>query len=263
MSSVEIRNVKVTRYVTPLREGGSLPAIAEADDGFKYVVKFRGAGHGVKALIAELLGGEIARKLGFKVPEIVFAELDEAFGRTEGDEEIQDLLRESHGLNIGIHFLSGAINFDPVAVKVDDELASKIVWLDAFITNIDRTFRNTNMLLWHKEVWLIDNGAAFYFHHSWNNWEQQAKTPFVYIKDHVLLPQAGMLNEVDGSFREILTDEILREIVDLIPETWLLWEQSEETPEQIREIYFRFLTTRLANSGIFINEAKNARNAVV
>ncbi|MGS2762224.1 HipA family kinase [Sinomicrobium sp. M5D2P9] len=263
MSSVEIRNVKVTRYVTPLREGGSLPAIAEADDGFKYVVKFRGAGHGVKALIAEFLGGEIARKLGFKVPEIVFAELDEAFGRTEGDEEIQDLLRESQGLNIGIHFLSGAINFDPVAVKVDDELASKIVWLDAFITNIDRTFRNTNMLLWHKEVWLIDNGAAFYFHHSWNNWEQQAKTPFTYIKDHVLLPQAEMLDEVNGEFREILTDEVLKEIVDLIPETWLLWEQSEETPEQIREIYFRFLTTRLTNSEIFINEAKNARNAVV
>lgn len=263
MAAPEIRQVKVTRYITPLREGGSLPAIAEADDGFKYVIKFRGAGHGVKALIAELLGGEIARALGLKVPEIVYAELDEAFGRTEGDEEIQDLLRESRGLNIGLHFLSGAINFDPVAVQVDRELASKIVWLDAFITNIDRTFRNTNMLFWHKELWIIDNGASFYFHHSWNQWEKQARTPFPYIKDHVLLPQADMLDETDRQFRSILTDEVLRAITGLIPDTWLQWEQTEESPEQIREVYFSFLKTRLANSGIFINEAKNARNGTV
>ncbi|MBC9795011.1 HipA family kinase [Sinomicrobium weinanense] len=263
MTPLEIRKVTVTRYITPLREGGSLPAVADADDGFKYVVKFKGAGHGVKALIAELLGGAIAKKLGLKIPELVYAELDEAFGRTEGDEEIQDLLRASQGLNLGMHFLSGAINFDPVAVDVNEELASEIVWLDAYITNIDRTFRNTNMLYWNKEVWLIDNGASFYFHHSWNNWEKQAKTPFSYIKDHVLLPQADMLDEADRSFREILTDEVLKEIVSLIPDEWLNWEQVNETPDQLRQVYFNFLTTRLANSEIFLNEAKHARETVV
>jgi len=165
--SPEIRTVNVTRYVTPLREGGSLPAIAEADDDFMYVVKFRGAGQGEKALIAELLAGEIARMLGLKVPEIVFANLDPAFGRTEPDEEIQDLLKASAGLNLALHYLSGAITFDPVINKIDEELASKIVWFDCFVTNVDRTVRNTNMLMWHRELWLIDHGASLYYHHSW------------------------------------------------------------------------------------------------
>src|ERR1700729_1682929 len=164
----ELRTVNVTRYVTPLREGGSLPAIAEADDGFLYVLKFRGAGQGVKALIAELIGGEIARALGFKIPEIVFANLDVAFGRTEPDEEIQDLLKASVGLNIGLHYLSGSISFDPVVNRVDPLTASQIVWLDCLLTNVDRTARNTNMLMWNKELWLIDHGAALYFHHSWD-----------------------------------------------------------------------------------------------
>src|ERR1700689_2361316 len=163
MNDNEIRTVNVTRYVMPLREGGSLPAIAEADDGFLYVIKFRGAGQGPKALIAELIGGEIARAAGLKVPEIVFANLDEAFGRTEPDEEIQDLLKASVGLNLALHYLSGAITFDPVANIIDSLLASKIVWLDCLLTNVDRTARNTNMLLWHKELWLIDHGASLYF----------------------------------------------------------------------------------------------------
>lgn len=182
---IELRTVNLTRYITPLREGGSLPALAEADDEFKYVVKFRGAGHGTKALISELIGGEVARVLGFRVPELVFLNLDEAFGRTEGDEEIQDLLQGSRGLNLGLHFLSGALTFDPVATKVDPDLASRIVWLDAYLTNIDRTFRNTNMLMWHKELWLIDQGASLYFHHSWENWKKHAVSPFAYIKNHV------------------------------------------------------------------------------
>ncbi|MEH6681714.1 MAG: HipA family kinase [Sediminicola sp.] len=260
---MDIRPVTVTRYIAPLREGGSLPAIAEADDGFNYVVKFRGAGHGVKALIAEFLGGEIARLLGLKVPEIVFAELDEAFGRTEGDEEIQDLLKGSQGLNIGLHFLSGAVNYDPVVTQVDAETASKIVWLDAFITNIDRSFRNTNMLLWHKELWLIDHGASFYFHHSWTNWEKLATTPFSLIKDHVLLPNASALDMVDTRFRSLLEKDGLREIVDSIPDQWLQWEGSSENSQQIKEVYFKFLKLRLANSEIFVKQAQDARKIFI
>lgn len=260
---IEIRTVAVTRYITPLREGGSLPAVADADDGFKYVLKFKGAGHGVKALISELLGGEIARVLGLRVPELVFAELDEAFGRTEADEEIQDLLRGSEGLNLGLHFLSGAINFDPVVTAVESYMASQIVWLDAFITNIDRTFRNTNMLIWHKELWLIDHGAAFFFHHSWDNWEKHAQSPFVYVKDHVLLPKASQLAEANADALERLTEAKLREIVSLIPDVWLHWDDVEETPEQIREVYAQFLVTRLAHADIFTKEAQDARKSVV
>lgn len=263
ITNLNLRTVNVTRYITPLREGGSLPALAEADDDFKYVLKFKGAGHGVKALIAELLGGEIARILKLAIPELVFANLDEAFGRTEADEEIQDLLQGSQGLNLALHFLSGAINFDPVVTVVDTRMASQIVWLDAYITNVDRTFRNTNMLLWHKELWLIDHGASFYFHHSWTNWEQHAKSPFKLIKDHVLLPQASMIKEADELFKSILTPATLRAIVQLIPLEWLQWQDTEESPEAIREVYYQFLATRLNHSEIFINEAQNAREALI
>jgi hypothetical protein len=262
-NQLQLRTVNVTRYITPLREGGSLPALAEADDDFKYVLKFKGAGHGVKALIAELLGGEIARALGLKMPELVFANLDMAFGRTEGDEEIQDLLQGSQGLNLALHFLSGALTFDPVVTTVDSKLASQIVWLDAFITNVDRTYKNTNMLIWNKELWLIDNGAAFYFHHSWSKWEAHAISPFALIKDHVLLKQATELEEVNGEFTELLSDEKLREIVNLIPDIWLHWEDSDETPDEIRNIYFNFLQTRKSNSAIFIKEAQDARQKLI
>src|ERR1700712_157309 len=193
----QLRTVNVIRYVTPLREGGSLPAIAEADDEFLYVLKFRGAGQGVKALIAELIGGEIARALGFKVPEIVFANLDEAFGRTEPDEEIQDLLKASVGLNLALHYLSGAITFDPTVTKPGPLLSSQIVWLDCLLMNVDRTARNTNMLIWHKELWLIDHGASLYFHHNWTTWAQKAQLPFAQIKDHVLLQSATELDKAD------------------------------------------------------------------
>lgn len=259
----ELRTVTVTRYIAPLREGGSLPALAEADDDFKYVLKFRGAGHGVKALIAELLGGEIARALGFKVPELVFAELHEAFGRTEADEEIQDLLQGSQGLNLALHFLSGAINFDPVVTSVGSELASRIVWLDAFITNVDRTFRNTNMLMWKKELWLIDHGAALYFHHSWINREKHAKSPFSLIKDHVLLPKASELKAANNYAKDLLTQEKLQAITELIPKEWLDWEGSDQGPEEIRKSYYHFLVDRLAHSEIFIKEAQDARKTLV
>ena len=259
----ELRTVNVTRYITPLREGGSLPALAEADDGFRYVLKFRGTGHGPKALISELIGGEVARALGLRVPELVFAELDEAFGRTEGDEEIQDLLKASQGLNLALHFLAGAITFDPAVTTVEPELASQIVWLDAFLTNIDRTVKNTNMLLWRKELWLIDHGSCLYFQHSWDHWEKHAKGPFPLIKDHVLLPQASMLPEVDAEFKQRLTPALLTSIVDLVPDTWLQWEGMDQGPAELRAIYLEFLLVRLAHSPVFINEAQHAREALV
>lgn len=259
----KLREQEVVRYMQPLREGGSLPALVEADDTYKYVLKFKGAGHGVKALIAELIGGKIALALGLPIPELVFLDLDEAFGRTEADEEIQDLLRGSHGRNLGLHFLSQALTFDPAVTEVEALLASKIVWLDAFITNVDRTGKNTNMLLWKKELWLIDHGACLYFHHSFTNWEKAAVTPFALIKDHVLLKQAAKLDDIDRFFREILNDTILKNIVTLIPEEWLQWEDSDHSSDEIREIYFKFLSTRLSNSEIFLNEAKNAREKLI
>lgn len=259
----ELRTVHVTRYVTPLREGGSLPAIAEADDGFLYVLKFRGAGQGLKALIAELIGGEIARALGLRVPEIVFANLDEAFGRTEPDEEIQDLLKASVGLNLALHYLSGAISYDPSVEKLDPLLASQIVWLDALLVNMDRTARNTNMLWWNKELWLIDHGAALYFHHSWQNREEQALRPFPLIKDHVLLPQASRLEEVDADFRHKLTGETIRGIVSLIPDEWLTDEGNFSSKQENRQAYIEFLETRVKNSSIFVKQAQDARQAII
>lgn len=247
----------------PLREGGSLPALVEADDGFKYIVKFRGAGHGTRALISELVGGEVARMLGFRVPELVFLNLDEAFGRTEGDEEVRDLLKASHGLNLGLHFLSGALTYDPVLTKTEPELASKIVWMDSYLTNVDRTFRNTNMLVWHKELWLIDHGASLFFHYSWQNWEKHATGAFPQIKDHVLLPGASMLDEVDVQFRPLFTEEKIREIIDLLPDDWLHWEDGPGDPEKIREVYVRFLSERINHSETFITEAKNARKMLI
>lgn len=258
-----IRTVTIMRYMQPLREGGSLPALAEADDGFKYVVKFKGGGHGVKTLIAELIGGEIARALGLKVPELVFAELDEGFGRTEGDEEIQDLLMASKGLNIGLHFLSGAFTYDPVVTKPDPLLASKIVWLDSFITNVDRSVQNTNMLTWNKELWLIDHGSCLYFHYRWDGWEAKATGPFQDIKDHVLLPQAAQLEAVDQVCRELMNDKKIREIVQMIPDEWLTWEKRDETPDQLRNIYFSFLSRRLNYSNQFIKEAQDAAKTLV
>jgi hypothetical protein len=257
----EIRHVHVTRYITPLREGGSLPAIAEADDHFLYVIKFRGAGQGAKSLIAELIGGEIARALGLRVPEIVFAHLDSAFGRTEPDEEIQDLLKASVGLNLGLHYLSGAISFDPIVTKVDAGLASSIVWLDCFLTNVDRTSNNTNMLIWNKELWLIDHGASLYFHYSPENWELKAESPFLQVKNHVLLPYASKLEETDAKYQSVLTTDKLKYITDAIPDEWL---SAEGQPAaEARDMYLRFLQIRLAASKIFIKEAENARAALV
>lgn len=258
----EIRNVKVTRYVTPLREGGSLPAIVEADDEYLYVLKFRGAGQGRKALIAELIGGEIARSLGFKVPELVFADLDSSFGRIEGDEEIQDLLKASVGLNLGVHYLSGALTFDPLAFHVDSATASGIVWLDALLMNVDRTCRNTNMLVWHKELWLIDHGAALYFHHTWNDW-QNPKRIFPKVKDHVLLKKATELNKIDSDFKKVLSTDVVESIVASIPEVWLEEEGTFSSVSEHRNAYAHFLKSRVQHSEFFIKEAEDARTSLI
>lgn len=258
-----LRTVNVLRYMLPLREGGSLPALAEADDGFKYVLKFKGAGQREKMLIAEYLGGEIARLAGLKVPELVFANLDEAFGRTEGDEEIQDLLKGSRGLNLALHFLSGAINYDPVVMPADELLASKIVWLDAFITNVDRTYRNTNMLIWNRELWLIDHGAAFLFHHSWSGWEKAAESPFAMVKDHVLLPFAAKMDEADAYMKEHITPEAIAEIVAGLPDEWLDATGEPEDAAGQRKIYTDFLTARLTHAANFVKQAQDARQALI
>lgn len=254
----DLRHATLTRYVEPLREGGSLPAIGEADDDFLYAVKFRGAGHGAKALIAELIGGEIARTAGLRVPELVLLDVDETFGQTEGDEEIQDLLKASRGLNIGLHFLSGALTWDVAVNHADPREASKIVWLDAFLTNVDRTVRNTNMLLWKRELWLIDHGASLYFHHSWDGWERTALTPFPYIKDHALLRDASMIAEVDEEMRRLITPEVIDRIVDTVPDEWL-----GENPAEKRDVYRNFLKLRLENSNIFTDHAISARKTLV
>ena len=260
-NALELRTVAVTRYVTPLREGGSLPALVEADDNFLYVLKFRGAGQGIKALIAELIVGELARTLGLRVPELVFCELDECFGRTEPDEEIQDLLRASTGRNLALHYLSGAITFDALVTTIEPRLASQIVWLDALTLNVDRTARNTNLLMWHKELWLIDHGAALYVHHAGPGWAAPRPRAFPQIKDHVLLPQASELVVVNAESQALLTPERLRAIVALVPDEWLA---ADEAPaQQQREAYVRFLEARLAASETFVQEAQDARHALI
>jgi len=255
-----IRTVNVTRYVTPLREGGSLPAIVEADDDGMYVLKFRGAGQGVKALIAELVSGEIARTLGLRVPEIVLANLDVLLSQSEPDPEIQDLLKASAGLNLGLDYLPGSITFDPLVEKIDAKTASQIVWLDCFVTNVDRTPRNTNLLMWHKQLWLIDHGASLYFQHAWQNWDEASRRPFAQVKDHVLLPLASELQKTDVEFRKVLTPERVATIVALIPDAWLA---DDGSVEEKRKVYRDFLNTRLSVSQNFVEEAELVRQTII
>lgn len=260
---MELRTQTLTRYITPLREGGSLPALAEADDGFRYAVKLRGGGHGAKSLISELVGGLVAKAFKFKVPETVLLKLSPLFGITEPDQEVQELLRKSEGLNVGLHFLDKASTFDPSVNSIDDLTASKIVWMDAFLTNVDRTRLNPNMMNWNGEIWLIDHGASLYFHHSWRDVEEALLDPFPYIKTHVLLPRASRLEEADHLMRQAITPRTLNKIVDLIPEEWLIEEGSEITPAQRRDVYRRFLTGRLAASGIFTRRAIEERERML
>jgi hypothetical protein len=257
MEKPDIRTVDVVRYVEPLREGGSLPAIVEADDEFLYVMKFRGAGQGKKALIAELIGGELARAMGLKVPELVFMNLDDSFGRTEPDEEIQDLLKFSVGLNLGLHYLSGSITYDPIVSVADPMTASKVVLLDSMITNIDRTHRNTNLLNWNRELWLIDHGASLYFHHAWKGWEAHAQRSFPAIRDHVLLAKATALKTAAAAIKTAISPATIAGIVDIIPADWL------DEEEEKRQVYSDYLTIRLSNIDTLTKEAENAREASI
>jgi hypothetical protein len=253
-----VRTVAATRYVTPLREGGSLPAIIEADDDGMYVLKFRGAGHGAKALIAELVAGEIARAAGLPVPEIVFVELDPDLARTEPDPEIQDLIRASGGLNLALDYLPGSIMFDPVAEKPDPGFAALVVWFDAFVTNIDRTPRNTNLLVWHRRTWLIDHGSALYFHHTWDDYLGRSRDPFPMIRDHVLLPAASRLDEADAALGKRITNDELRRVVSLIPDAWLEGGPFVGATEH-REAYMKYLARRFEPPRAFVEEAIRAR----
>lgn len=255
-----LRTVTATRYVTPLREGGSLPAIVEADDDGLYVLKFRGAGQGPKALIAELVGGEIARAAGLPVPEIVFVELDPELARTEPDPEIQHLIRTSAGLNLALDYLPGAVTFDPVVEQPDADLASGIVWLDAFVTNVDRTPRNTNILVWHRRLWLIDHGAALYFHHDWSSFLGRSRDPFSRIKDHVLLRFAASLREADARMTGRLTPEVVDRIVKLVPDAWLNNDSPSGGSNPSPEAYAEYLLSRLGAPRAFLEEAIRARS---
>ena len=260
---MNVRTVSATRYVTPLREGGSLPAIVEADDDGMYVLKFRGAGQGPKALIAELVAGEIARALGLPVPEIVFVDLDPELARTEPDPEIQDLIRASAGLNLALDYLPGAVMFDPVAEKPDADLASSIVWFDAYVTNVDRTPRNTNMLVWHRRLWLIDHGAALYFHHAQSSYRERSQNAFPMIKDHVLLPFASSLCDVDAKMTGRVTLGVLDGIVKLIPDAWLVGDSLFGGHAQHRDAYLEYLLSRLELPHGFLEEAVRARSLYV
>ncbi|MEL7145669.1 MAG: HipA family kinase [Bacteroidota bacterium] len=259
MKKIEIRTVHVVQYLKPLREGGSLPAIVKADDGFLYVIKFRGAGQGKRALIAELIGGELARMVGLNVPELVFMYLDDSFSKTEPDEEIQDLLKFSVGLNLGLHFLSGAITYDPLVSIADNLSASKVVLLDSIITNIDRTAKNTNLLNWNKELWLIDHGASLYFHHNWANWQSHLSRTFPGVANHVLLAKATQMEEAVNLFKSTVDEVAIQHIVSLIPDEWLDEPSVDMTPEEMRAAYVRFVCAKLANIDQLAKEAIDAR----
>lgn len=255
-----IRTVTATRYVKPLREGGSLPAIIEADDDGMYVLKFRGAGQGPKVLIAELICGELGRALGLPVPELVFVELDPALGRNEPDGEVQALVAASGGLNLALDYLPGSLGFDALSVaKVEAGLAAAVVWFDALITNVDRTARNTNLLWWHRRLWLIDHGAALYVHHTWADYLARAHSPFAAIANHVLLPVAGDIYAADAALAPRISDVLLQQIVAAVPESWLMGERLFADPAAHRAAYLDYLHTRLQAPRTFVEEAANAR----
>jgi hypothetical protein len=256
-----VRTVRAIRYLTPLREGGSVPAVVEADDDGTYVAKFRGAAQGPRALVAELIGGELGRFLGLPVPQIALIEIDAVLARSEPDPEIQSLLRDSAGLNLALDYLPGALNWEPgLAPPPDRELAAQVVWFDALISNVDRTPRNPNLLRWHRALYLIDHGAALYFHHDWPKTPEdhaaRSRSPFAMVRNHALLPLAGDLAAADAVLAPRITPSVLQAIVAEVPEAWLA---GDEPPEAMRRGYVDHLWTRLAAPRLFVEEAIRAQ----
>jgi hypothetical protein len=258
-----LRTVEATRYVTPLREGGSLPAVVEADDLGTDVLKLRGAGQGRKALVAEIVAGEIARSLGLLVPEIVLMDLDPKLARAEPDPEIQDLIRASAGLNLALDYLPGSLGFDPLVEPPGPDLASRILWFDALVTNVDRTPRNPNLLAWHDRLWLIDHGASLYFHHAWKGWQAASKRPFAAARDHVLLPFARAIADTDAALVPCLTEEVLHGIVELVPEHWLRDEPGFADAAAVRAAYVEFLSRRLEEPRGWVGALEEAHEQAV
>jgi hypothetical protein len=255
-----IRKVQATRYITPFREGGSLPGLVEADDDGLYVVKFRGAGQGPRALVAEWLAGEIGRALGLAVPELVAIEVDGGLGDAEPDGEIQDLVHASAGLNLGVDFLPGSLTFDPAAADAIDPLvAADIIWLDAFVTNPDRSVANPNLLVWHGRTWCIDHGAALYVHHTWRDPDAHAARPFERIADHVLLPYAAPIDEAAERLAPLVTDTLVDDLVAAVPDAWLPHDAVTGDADGQRAAYVRYLQVRLAARAAFTEEAERAR----
>lgn len=253
------RTVQVTRYVTPLREGGSMPAVVEADDARMYVLKFRGAGQGPRVLVAEWIVGSLARALGFAVPGIVFAELDAVLARTEGDPEIQELIRASDGLNLGLDYLPGAANFDPLAWEPDPALATRIVWFDAFASNVDRSARNPNLMLWHRRLTLIDHGAALYFHHGWDGDPARADAGFPMIREHVLLPWVEDIDAADAALSARLTPACIAKVVAQLPDAWLSGPDAFAAPATQRAAYVDYLVRRVQRRAAFVQDIRDAR----
>jgi len=257
---MDLRCVNAVRYVAPLREGGSLPAIVEADDGAMYVVKFRGAGQGPLALVAEVVAGEIGRSLGLRVPEIVLVAIDPVFGRSEPDSEIRHLLKASAGLNVGLKYLPGATTFDPAAGDVaGSEEASLTVWFDAYVLNVDRTARNANLMLWEGGLWAIDHGASLYFHHNWAGAQNKAASRFEMIRQHILLGSADDVSQASKRGHERLGADRLKAIVEMVPEAWLGSEADPLTVAQRRSLYADLLVERLEQSKLFEEEIRDAR----
>jgi len=257
-----LRTVTATRYVTPLRGGGSVPALVEADDDGLYVLKFTGAAQGPKVLVAELLAGELGRVLGLPVPELVLVDVDPAFGKAEPDEELQGPMLRSGGLNLGMDFLPGALPFDPgVPPRPDPALAADVVWFDALTTNVDRTARNPNLLVWHRRLYLIDHGASLYVHHTWRDPREHARRAFAPIRDHVLLPFAGSVAEADARLAPQVPDDVVRSVVELVPDAWLAPEPGLQDAASHRQAYVDYLSRRLAAPRPFVEEADRARAA--
>jgi hypothetical protein len=259
-----LKTIRVARYVTPLREGGSLPAIVEGDDQGLYVMKLSGAGQGRRALIAELIAGTLAGALGLRVPELAFLDLDLAISRNEPDPEIRDLLKASAGINIGLDYLPGSLNYDPLAGTLpESQLASDVVWFDAFITNVDRTAKNTNLLTWHRNLWLIDHGASLYFHHTWQDFLERSRTAFPQVKDHVLLPLASRLEDSHPRLVAKLDDAVLRRAVEAIPDDWLVQDSPFHSAAEHRKGYLAYLESRLESAHVFLEEALRAHALLV